>query len=77
MFVVKNLPETETNHGVNEINKAFNEKAYVMPVIPINENPLTYESMSQTGIGRRHDARIYDLEPADYTVIICAFPQQV
>ena len=75
MTVWKDLPETETNHDINEIGKAYNQSAFIMPTIPKSSNILTWQQMSENQT--RHDAQIYELEPADYTVIICAYPQEV
>ena len=75
MTVWKDLPETETNHDINEIGKAYNQSAFIMPTIPKSSNILTWQQMSENQT--RHDAWIYELEPADYTVIICAYPQEV
>ena len=75
MTVWKDLPETETNHDINEIGKAYNQSAFIMPTIPESSNIFTWQQMSENQT--RHDAQIYELEPADYTVIICAYPQEV
>ena len=75
MTVWKDLPETETNHDINEIGKAYNQSAFIMPTIPKSSNIFTWQQMSENQT--RHDAQIYELEPADYTVIICAYPQEV
>ena len=74
MTVWKDLPETETNHEIHEIYKACNQSAFVMPTIPKSD---LFSSQQMSGNQTRHDAWIYELEPADYTVMICAYPQQV
>ena len=73
MTVWKDLPETKTNHDIQEIYKA-GQNAIVLPTIP-KTSMFGCNLMSQNQT--RHDAWIYELEPADYTVMICAYPQQV
>ena len=74
MTVWKDLPETETNHDIYEILKAYNQSAFTMPTIPKSD---IFSSLQMSENQTRHDAQIYELEPADYTVIICAYPQEV
>ena len=74
MTVWKDLPETETNHDIYEILKAYNQSAFTMPTIPKSD---IFSSLQMSENQTRHDAWIYELEPADYTVMICAYPQQV
>ena len=83
MDVWKDLPETETNHDIRHLKNAYSKKAWQLPTIPdhigspnkdiafISERMMRYSTKS------RHDARIYELEPAEYTVMICAYPEKV
>ena len=73
MSVWKNLPETKTNHDIQEIYAA-GQNAIVLPTIPKSD---IFVSQRMSDNQTRHDAWIFELEPADYTVMICAYPQQV
>ena len=77
MDIWKDLPETETNHDISHLYDAYDNKAWKLPTIPIRNRVFTSQMMAPYSTGRRHDACIYELEPAEYTVVICVYPEQV
>ena len=83
MDIWKDLPETETNHDISHFmgrGGAYSKHAWKLPTIPIRNGPYIpffSDQMNDYSTGRRHDALIYDLEPAEYTVMICAYPEKV
>ena len=74
MSIWKDLPGTETNHDLYHF---YDPLLIEMPTIPIRNDVLVWKLMKNYSIGRRHDACIYNLEPAEYTVVICVYPEQV
>ena len=81
MDIWKDLPETETNHDIlhfmDASTGAYYKQAWKLPTIPIHNGVFVRQMMAPYSTGRRHDACIYELEPAEYTVMICAYPEQV
>ena len=77
MSIWKDLPETETNHDISHFNYAYYNSALKLPTIPIRNDLLVWKQMKKYSTGRRHDECIYDLEPAEYTVMICVYPERV
>ena len=81
MSIWKDLPETENNHDILHFmgasTGAYNKQAWELPTVPIRNRVFESDPMNRYSTGRRHDACIYQLEPAEYTVMICAFPEQV
>ena len=77
MSIWNDLPETETNHDISHLYDAYDNSAWKLPTIPIRNGVFVSEMMAPYSTGRRHDACIYNLEPAEYTVMICAYPEKV
>ena len=84
--VMKGLQEKETNYDCNELTASCVKAAEPnsewwtaepLPIIPGTARRNQYPKLTPMPIGLnilRHGAMIFDLEPDDYVIVICAAP---